>query len=305
MVEGPMPQFRRKPAAKMFVAEIKESTYQLPKSGGDDYESTNYLTPTGEIVSKVMIVGTAVEKEDIGKDQPFWRLRVVDSTGGIAVYAGQYQAEAAQVIAGIEIPCHIAIAGKMSVYEPENGNKILSIRPESVAIITQEDRNSFILDAAEQLAARIKEPKNGERVKEIYPQWDSKLLTKTVVDALRDLVEPKVEPPAQPPAVPAEKPTAPEEPKDEKTQKRTEADKKAKKPEQEAKTKVSVADLKELIIKIVTDCDKGKGCQYGTVLEKMKESGITPEAPDFDSAISKLMREGRIYEPKIGSLKVT
>lgn len=313
MAERNMPEFRRKPAAKMLVAEVKETTYTLPKSGEDTYESQSFLTPTGEVVSKVVVCGTAIEKEDVGRDQPFWRMRVADPTGGMAVFAGQYQAEAAQTIAGLEIPCHVMVVGKLSIYQPENGNKIISIRPDRISIIKQEDRDAFLLDAAEQLAARLKAPKNAERTKEVYPSWDSKVLAKCAADALRGLIEPGVEQPAQPPAPPAqvEAPAAPpaapptvQTPAAEKPTKTPAEKKKVKKEEKTPEVPPATGafvDGKDLILEIIKS--QQKGCQYEKLFASLKEKGRA--MMDVDSAIKKLMDEGLIYEPKIGVLRAT
>jgi hypothetical protein len=102
------------------------------------------------------MVGTLTEKDDIGTDTENWKGRLVDPTGSILIYAGQYQPEAAQALSGIEPPAFIAVVGKPNLYEPEEGNVIVSIRAEAVQKVDEATRNRWILDAARRTQERIK-----------------------------------------------------------------------------------------------------------------------------------------------------
>ena len=102
------------------------------------------------------MVGTLTEKDDIGTDTENWKGRLVDPTGSILIYAGQYQLEAAQALSGIEPPAFIAVVGKPNLYEPEEGNVIVSIRAEAVQKVDEATRNRWILDAARRTHERIK-----------------------------------------------------------------------------------------------------------------------------------------------------
>jgi RPA family protein len=63
--------FERMKAARLFAAELKATTVEAPKKGGDQCESQLYLTQTGAKAARVMVVGTATEIEDIGTDNNF------------------------------------------------------------------------------------------------------------------------------------------------------------------------------------------------------------------------------------------
>ncbi len=142
--------FKRASMTKMLIAEAVRTTHALPKPEGQ-YESQTYLSPTGRTVAKIMICGTAVEKEEIGKDQPLWRLRITDPTGSTQIYAGGlYQPEAAQAIAQLDIPAFVSVVGKLNLYEPEGegGNIIVSLRPDHISVIDRKERDDFLLDAA-------------------------------------------------------------------------------------------------------------------------------------------------------------
>lgn len=169
--------FKRSSVSKMLIAEVSRTTHALPK-GDEQYEAQTYLSPTGRTIAKIMIAGVATEKEDIGKDESLWRVRVVDPSGAIGVMAGKYQPDAAQVIAQLDIPCYIAIVGKLNIYEPEPGSHIVSIRPDSVTVINGANRDDSILDAALSTIRSIKRTASDsepmKRATEIYGEKDGK-----------------------------------------------------------------------------------------------------------------------------------
>ncbi len=163
--------FKRSTVTKMLIAEASRTTHALPK-GEEQYEAQTYLSPTGRIVAKILIAGVATEKEDIGKDQSLWRMRVVDPSGAIGVMGGTYQPEAMQAIAILEIPSYVAIVGKLNIYEPEPGSHIVSIRPDSVTVIDGKTRDDIVLDTALSTARSIKktmtDPEIMKKVAEAY-----------------------------------------------------------------------------------------------------------------------------------------
>lgn len=167
--------FKRSSITKMLIAEMTRTTHALPK-GEDQYEAQTYLSPTGRIISKVVLCGTAVEKEDVGRDQSLWRLRISDPTGTIQIYAGTYQPEAAAQIAQLDIPCFIQVFGKLNIYEPEDGSRIVSIRPDSVTVVDGKIRDGFILDASLSTIRSIRKTDNEiiKKVASIYGEKDGK-----------------------------------------------------------------------------------------------------------------------------------
>jgi RPA family protein len=167
--------FKRSSVTKMLIAELNRTTHALPKPEGQ-YEAQTYLSPAGRVMAKVMICGTALEKEDVGKEQPLWRMRITDPSGTTQVYAGgMYQPEAAQAIAQIEIPAFVAVVGKLHLYEPEGagGNVIVSLRPDSISIIDGKGRDDFLLDAALSTLRSVKATSE-EKMKEVAAVYGDK-----------------------------------------------------------------------------------------------------------------------------------
>ncbi len=206
-----MELFRRTPTVRMLAAEIVDTTVELPTSKDrNQYAPVMYLSPTGAEVNRVLIAGTAVEKDDVGTDNSFWRLRVADPTGAIFVYAGQYQPEAAKAISKLDLPCFVIVSGKLAHYKPEIGGTIVSVRAESIAPVSIEHRDLALADIAHHTLNRLPDAGKNEKVKENYPGYDFSTLVRSIsalLDQILDDGMPAVNgSPAEPPASPASQP---------------------------------------------------------------------------------------------------
>jgi hypothetical protein len=152
--------FSREVARRIFAEELKSSNYSFRDGTEQNQYAPSYLlTPTGAKCNRIFLVGTLTEKDDIGSDTEYWRGRVVDPTGSILIYAGQYQPEAAQKLAGIESPSFVAVVGKPNLYQTDDGNIIISVRAESIQKVDEETRNRWILDTARRTQERLEDLK--------------------------------------------------------------------------------------------------------------------------------------------------
>jgi hypothetical protein len=137
----------REVAHRLFAVELKESNLQV-KEGQDQFSPQFLITPTGAKCNRVFVVGTLTEKEDIGTDSEFWRGRIVEPTGAFYVTAGQYQPEAAQMLAKTAPPEFIAVIGKPTTFTTKEGNILSSIRAESMHIVDAATRDKWIVETA-------------------------------------------------------------------------------------------------------------------------------------------------------------
>jgi len=160
-----MAGFSREVAKRIFAEELKSSNYSF-RDGEDQhqYAPQYLLTPTGAKCNRVFVVGTLTEKDDIGGDTEYWRGRVVDPTGSILIYAGQYQPEAAQILAGMEAPSFVAVVGKPNLYQTDDGNISISLRAESIQQVDENTRNQWIMDTARRTQERLEALKNARPV---------------------------------------------------------------------------------------------------------------------------------------------
>ena len=168
-----MAGFSREVAKRIFAEELRNSNLSF-RDGEDQhqYAPMYLLTPTGAKCNRVFIVGTLTERDDIGGDTEYWRGRIVDPTGSILVYAGQYQPEAAQKLASIEPPAYVAVVGKPNLYQTEDGNVVISLRAEAIQKVDEATRDKWILDAAERTQERLKAMKEAAPVSSKFSTAD-------------------------------------------------------------------------------------------------------------------------------------
>ncbi|HII06252.1 MAG TPA: hypothetical protein HA349_02730 [Methanotrichaceae archaeon] len=149
-----MAGFAREVARRVYAQELRDSDLSF-RENEDQYAPLYLITPTGARCNRVLVVGTLTERDNLGDDVEYWRGRIVDTTSSIFVYAGQYQPDAAQVLAATEPPAFVAVVGKPSVYETEDGTRLISIRAESVQRVDADIRDRWVLESAARTLDRL------------------------------------------------------------------------------------------------------------------------------------------------------
>lgn len=182
-------QYTREVSYRIFAQEFRDSNLSF-KDSNDQYSPQYLLTPTGAKINRMFIVATLTEKEDIGTDAEYWRARVVDPTGVFLIYAGQFQPEAARVIAEVESPQYLAIVGKPSTYQTEDGTILTSVRPENIHVVDAATRDRWVVETARCTIERINNIDSNHpdvvRAKEHYHP-DVSIYRKMALNALKDL----------------------------------------------------------------------------------------------------------------------
>jgi RPA family protein len=207
-----METFKRNPAIRMLAMEIKDTTVNLQSGDKESYQASITLSPTGADVNRVLMTGTVVEKEDVGSDTPFWRIRIADPTGAVFVYAGQYQPEAAKAIQSLEVPSFVIVCGKLSHYTPENGgDTIVSVRAESIVTVSLQMRDQALSDIATHTIRRIMDARTDKRVDTHYPKYDFGTLISSIKTMLDTIIAEQPAINAAPPAAPPAQETKPPE----------------------------------------------------------------------------------------------
>jgi len=144
----------RQVAKRAFAAELNDATHVFKES--DEERAPNFaLLPSGEPANRYFLVGTVTEVNDVGKDSEYWQARIVDPTGTVFVYAGQYQPAAAAFLSGLEPPAYVAITAKPSTYETDDGNVNVSLRPETITRVDEATRNQWVRETIDRTAARL------------------------------------------------------------------------------------------------------------------------------------------------------
>ncbi len=180
---------QREVAKRVYAKELSDSTLSY-KEHDDTYAPQFVLTPTGAKCNRVFVVGTLTEKENIGIDSDYWRARIADPTGVFSVYAGQYQQQAITQLSSIEPPAFVAVVGKLNVYQTNDDQTKVSIRPEFINVVDVETRRRWVLETAEKTLTRITEIKSAsdtaERARDYY-KTDKHVYVDMVVRALEAL----------------------------------------------------------------------------------------------------------------------
>ncbi len=141
---------KREVAKRVFAQELIGSTYQIE----DENQIKYVLTPTGERVNRIFSVAVLLDKEEIGADTNFWRLRLADPTGTFFATVGRFQPEALEVIGEINVPELVALVGKTRVFEGTS-RKLISIRPEIISPVDLTVRDYWVLETAKRTLERI------------------------------------------------------------------------------------------------------------------------------------------------------
>lgn len=290
-----MSMMNREVAWRLFAEEFNQST--LETGGGEERTPSYLITPLGAKVNRVYVVGVLTETENRGTpEEPMWRARVTDPTGTFFISAGQYQPDVATKLAHMDPPAFVAVIGKANIYRPDDETVLTSIRGELVKEVDEEQRNYWILEAAQSLkerlgavgeAAQMDEVSTDELVdlgydlkladgiktaSEHYESFDIERYWHMLEDSLR-YVLPEYEESAD---LEDEESTEEEE------------------------------EIEDLVLEVLEDmedeADGENGVEYDRVMEEtMDEMDITQE--QFEEAVNSLRNTGKIYEPVLGNLK--
>lgn len=144
----------REVALRAFATEFNDATHTF-REEDDDMAPVYALLPTGEKSNRVFIIGTLTETENVGEEDDYWRGRIVDPTGTIFTYAGQYQPEAEAFLRNAEPPTYVAVTGKPRTYETDDETVNVSLRPEHIAEVDEATRQRWISETARHTLDRI------------------------------------------------------------------------------------------------------------------------------------------------------
>jgi RPA family protein len=145
---------QREVAHRTFAREFNDATHTF-KESDDDRAPVYALLPTGVKANRVFIVGTLTETEDVGSDSEYWQGRIVDPTGTVFVYAGQYQPDTAALLRELDPPAFVAVVGKPRTYETDDDSVNVSLRPEHLTVVDEATRQCWVTDTARQTLDRI------------------------------------------------------------------------------------------------------------------------------------------------------
>lgn len=146
----------REVAQRVFAREVNDATHTFRESDADR-APVYVLLPTGAKANRVFVVGTLTETTDVGSEEEYWQGRVIDPTGTVFIYAGQYQPDAAGMLRDTEPPAYVAVVGKPRTYETDDGIVNVSVRPEHLTIVDETTRDRWVTETAQRTLDRLEQ----------------------------------------------------------------------------------------------------------------------------------------------------
>jgi len=329
---------RREPARRLFAAEFNDARFET--SGVGERAPTHVVTPLGARVSRLFVVGVLTSNDPAGEDGDMRRAQITDPTGVFYLFAGRYQPEALEVLEELDPPQIVGVVGKARTYEPEEGTTYTSIRPERIHPLASEDRDDWILQAAEQTLDRVQALDQAYRLEEEasqarlveegvdedtatgimdalgeYGNVDLNSYLSLVSDALGYLL------PAPP--TPEIHHAGEGESEQDETEQSTEVAASAEpsttgtdgattaEPDTDDSEKASQPtdedgepiDAEGVVLDLIDELDEGDGALWDDIVQAAQDDGLTEE--QVEETMNVLMDRGRVFEPVLGKLKKT
>jgi uncharacterized protein len=145
----------REPAWRVSARELESS---LEEERGTGERAAGYLlSPFGARMNRVLVAGTLSPAEPIGRDeaQTFWRARLSDPTGAIAVTAGSFQPRAMAQLRATRESHPALVVGKVHLYRGRDGVGYVSVRAEGVRAVSENDERGVLADVVRQTLDRL------------------------------------------------------------------------------------------------------------------------------------------------------
>jgi uncharacterized protein len=145
----------REPAWRVTAREL-ESSFEEEKGEGER-PATYLLSPFGARMNRVLLAGTLSPAESIGRDesQSFWRARLSDPTGAVAVTAGSFQPRAMAQLRSASAPRPAIVVGKAHLFRGRDGVGYVSVRAEGVRSVAETDERAALAEIVRQTLDRL------------------------------------------------------------------------------------------------------------------------------------------------------
>ncbi len=145
----------REPAWRVTARELESATEE--ERGSGERAASYLLTPFGGRLNRVLVAGALSPAESIGRDesQPFWRARLTDPTGAVAVTAGSFQPRAMAQLRGITETRPALVVGKVHLYRGRDGSSYVSIRAETIRSVPESEERAVLAEAVGQTLDRL------------------------------------------------------------------------------------------------------------------------------------------------------
>lgn len=145
----------REPAWRVSTRELESSLEE--EKGSGERAASYLLSPFGSRMNRVLVAGTLSPAEPIGRDeaQTFWRARLSDPTGAVAVTAGSFQPRAMAQLRVATTPRSAIVVGKVHLYRDRSGVGYVSVRAEGLRTASESEERALLADMVRQTLDRL------------------------------------------------------------------------------------------------------------------------------------------------------
>ena len=145
----------REPAWRVTARELESSLEE--EKGEGERAASHLLSPFGARMNRVLVTGTLSPAEPLGREefQPFWRSRLSDPTGSVAVTAGSFQPRAMSQLRSSPAPRPALVVGKTHLYRGRDSVAYVSVRAEAVRFVSETEERAALADIVRQTLDRL------------------------------------------------------------------------------------------------------------------------------------------------------
>lgn len=145
----------REPAWRLTARELESSLEEDRGSG--ERPATYLLSPFGARANRVVLAGSLSPAEPVGRSEPptFWRARLTDPVGAVAVTAGTFQPGAMAQLRAVSAPRPAIVVGKAHLYRGGGEIAYLSVRAEAVRTVAEAEERAVLADILRQTLDRL------------------------------------------------------------------------------------------------------------------------------------------------------
>ncbi len=145
----------RELAWRVTARELESSLEE--ERGTGDRPVAHVLSPFGARMNRAVVAGTLTPPEPVGRDEPptFWRSRLSDPTGSVAVTAGGFQPRAMAQLRAVREPRPSIVVGKVHLFRGRDSVAYVSLRAEAIRPAPEAEERALVADIVRQTLDRL------------------------------------------------------------------------------------------------------------------------------------------------------
>jgi RPA family protein len=302
---------KRETAWRVFASEYNDCSLELKGEG--EMTPSYVVSPLGAKINRLFLIGVLTDVERMSESGDLLRAHVSDPTGVFTLYSGQYQQNATDALLEVEVPTFVALSGKSRTYSPEEGTLFVSVRPEWIQEVDAAARDRWILETCESTMERVEAIREAQKmtepkVFELEKLGYNRSLAEGIIAALhhydgvdieryRSLLKESLQF-----LSPARRTlnelisSSVESPKDT-------SDQPPQKPIDDQAEEDDFQKIEETVLQVIKDLQGDDGASWDDITATCEKAGVDSDA--IEEALTSLMDKGLIYEPILGTIKVT